>query len=358
MTRASDAGVEASAQGTAPAALSRFDPAVLGVFFSAVSACGYTGANMALRSVAVPHDPDWAIWVSCIKAVPTAIVAVVLVGWRLWGGLPLQLSRRMFGMLLAAALFMQFAGNGAFQFALGAGGLAIVVPLSFAILIGSGAWLGRLYLGEPITFRTALAMSVLTLSILLLSAGTGDAAANMSAGASRWIIAAIVLAAGLSGLGYGAGGVAIRGALTRGVPLAVVLLIMSVTGVVALGLTSLVRMGPERLAATPLDDLAMMCLGGVTNAVAFFALGAAFKYISVVHVNLVNASQIAMSAAAGVLVFAEPLTGWIVGGCLLTIVGLLLMDTGRRDPPGPMAGSEARRDDEDEARTASYSKQE
>lgn len=320
---------------TDSASTARFDPTVLGIIFATVSAVGYTGANTALRAVSVPHDLDWAIWVSCIKAVPTAIVAVLLVGHRMWRRQPSWTSSRLIGMLLATGLFMQFAGNGAFQFALGAGGLAIVVPLSFAILIGSGAWLGRIVLGEPITFRTAAAMLVLVTSIVLLSVGTGDATASTMSDASLWVITITVLAACLSGLAYGVGGVAIRGALTRGVPLSVTLLVMSLCGVVALGLVSLVRIGPDRLISTPADTMGIMLLAGTSNAVAFFALGAAFKYISVVHTNLVNASQIAMSTAAGVLLFAEPLTAWIVGGCALTIVGLLLIDTGPRQPTEP-----------------------
>jgi drug/metabolite transporter (DMT)-like permease len=227
---------------------------------------------------------------------------------------------------------MQFGGNAVFQWALGVGGLAIVVPLSFAVLIGSGAWLGRVWLGEPITPRSAFAMLVLITSIAFLSVGAGDAAAAMTTAASAGAIAVTVVGACLSGLAYGLGGVVMRGAMTRDVPLVVVLLIMSATGVLGLGLAALIRLGPDRLLATSPRDLQIMLAAGTSNAVAFYCLASALKYVSVLHANLVNASQIAMSAAAGVLMFAEPLTVWTVLGCGLTVLGLLLMDARGKAP--------------------------
>ena len=48
--------------------------------------------------------------------------------------------------------------------------------------------------------------------------------------------------------------------------------------------------------------------------------------LSVVRVNLINASQAAMCAAGGVLFFDEALTVWLVLGTLLTMGGLMLME--------------------------------
>ena len=47
-------------------------------------------------------------------------------------------------------------------------------------------------------------------------------------------------------------------------------------------------------------------------------------------VNVLNTSQNAMCALAGVLLFREPLTSPLVIGCGLTIVGLLLVDSGKK----------------------------
>ena len=71
-----------------------------------------------------------------------------------------------------------------------------------------------------------------------------------------------------------------------------------------------------------------MVAGGFTS-IAFFALTAALKHISIVRANLINASQIALTSLAGVWLFNEPMTRWMVIGTGLTIGGLLLMDRPR-----------------------------
>jgi drug/metabolite transporter (DMT)-like permease len=200
------------------------------------------------------------------------------------------------------------------------------------VIIGSGAWLGRVWLGEAITPRSAAAMVVLISSIAFLSVGAGDAAVAMTTAAVPSAIAATVFGACVAGMAYGVGNVVMRRAMTRDVPLVVVLLIMSSSGVLGLGLTALLRLGPERLLATSPRDVQIMLAAGTSNALAFFCLAAALKFVSVVHANLVNASQIAMSAAAGVLMFSEPLTVWTGLGCGLTVLGLLLMDPRGKRP--------------------------
>ena len=63
---------------------------------------------------------------------------------------------------------------------------------------------------------------------------------------------------------------------------------------------------------------------GILNAVSFYCLATALQHLNVVYVHIINASQAAMAALAGVLIFAEPLTGYLIFGICLTAVGLLL----------------------------------
>jgi multidrug transporter EmrE-like cation transporter len=44
---------------------------------------------------------------------------------------------------------------------------------------------------------------------------------------------------------------------------------------------------------------------------------------------LINASQVAMAAVAGVILFAEPVTASLVIGIALTIAGLMILATRR-----------------------------
>jgi BirA family biotin operon repressor/biotin-[acetyl-CoA-carboxylase] ligase len=95
-----------------------------------------------------------------------------------------------------------------------------------------------------------------------------------------------------------------------------------------------------------------MLLAGLLNAIAFFACGAALMRLSVVRVNLINASQAALCAAGGVLFFQEALTAWMVLGTLLTMGGLMLMERPAPEIPmeethrtdvAPFAGFDAQR---------------
>jgi len=326
MTRLSDVEPPAAGEMSSdPVTKPRLDPVLVGTLFGVLASITYTVANMALRHVARPGDVDWAIWVSAIKAVPAAMAAWVLIAYRASRGLPALPPRRFVLPLLLAGLVMQLGGNMMFQLALGLGGLALTVPLMFAALIITGAWMGQLVLGEGISYRSGTAMAVLIAAIVLLSTGADDAAKSMTASASSWTVVGAVLAAFVAGCSFGANGVVIRRMLSHDLSLSATLVLLSSVGVVGLGAVGLWRLGPERIAQTTMVEWQGMLLAGVMNAAAFFSVSAAFKRIPVVRVNLVNASQAALAAVGGVLFFEERATFGIIAGTLLTVVGLTLM---------------------------------
>ena len=65
---------------------------------------------------------------------------------------------------------------------------------------------------------------------------------------------------------------------------------------------------------------------GTLNLIAFLGITKGLQLTTVVHANVLNASQVAMAAMAGHFIFSEPLTGWLIGGVLLTIVGVVMID--------------------------------
>lgn len=320
----------------------RDDALLLGTIFGVISALAYTSTNLTLRRVAHTQELDWAIWVSCWKGVPAAVIAWLLIAHRAWRGLPALPPRKLVLPLIATGVFMQFVGNVCFQWGLSLGGLALTVPLTFATLIGSGAILGRIVLGEPITMRSLAAIAVLVVSIVFLSLGAEGATRSMLAESSWLTILGAIATASLAGLAYGTCGVVIRRTTTgvHNVSLPGTLVLLSTTGVVGLGLTSWFRLGTDRLWETTSFELSNMLAAGLLNAIAFFACGAALMRLSVVRVNMINATQAAMCAAGGVLFFDEALTVWVVLGTLLTMGGLMLME--RQASPKP---SEAPRTD-------------
>ena len=291
----------------------------------------YSATNLCLRHVAVPNDTGFALLATSFKAFPAALLGWSLVIWSEARGRIGFPPRRALPLLIGAGLLMQFFGNVPFQIALGLGGLVLTVPVTFAVLIATGAWLGRLILHDPITTRTSISIAILIASISLLAIGAPAAAGSVARKADFVTVASACGIAALAGLGYGINGVVMRYVLQKWkLPLATTLVLFSTTGVAVPGLLSILLMGWTRIAETPPGDLGWMLLGGTCNAIAFFAIGAALARISVNRVNLINASQNAMCSIGGILFFAEPVTGPLAAGCLLTIIGIGLMD---RRPP-------------------------
>ncbi len=297
------------------------------------SAVLYTATNICLRAAA--HcDP---YWVSCLKAVPTLLLVAPSVAWAALQGRPSLPSRRVQAWLFLTGLLAHIGGNVAFQWGLGIVGLAAAVPLTFSTLLVAGALLGRIWLGEGITVRAAIALALLCAAVALLGLHTEMARAPTTAPTvgrepdafTRALAVATVL---FSGLAYAVLGAVIRRMVTGVARPDATLLIISIAGVASLGGLSWLRLGTSGMAATSPRDWAVMLQGGLYNAVAFFLLTRAMQIIPVAYVNVVNASQTAMAAMAGVLFFHEPTTAALLVGVGLMFVGILLYRPASRSP--------------------------
>ena len=88
-----------------------------------------------------------------------------------------------------------------------------------------------------------------------------------------------------------------------------------------LGPLSFFNAGATKLLATPWQQYALMFAAGICNLIAFFALVRGLQLTTVLHVNMINAGQVAVAALAGVLFFGEPCNHWLVLGVGLMIVG-------------------------------------
>jgi len=281
--------------------------------------------NGCLRHVAVRIDMDWAMWVASWKTMPTAVAGWFFMAGMVRRGESIVPPRDVLWSLIANGLLMQFCGNVLFQYGLSRAGLALTVPLCFASLIMMSAILGRIVLHDPIRPRTLIAMGLLILSVIILSQGTSAASV---ASALSWQDAALGAAAALgSGVGFSISGVIVRRSIRRGVSISV-----------ALGYSSTVAMCPILIAmahegwgslSTVLDrsGYASLLAAGLLNAVGFFAVSEALRYLPVVRVNLINASQAALGGLMGVMLFQEVPTWWLVIGTLATISSLVVLGT-------------------------------
>ncbi|MCA9076851.1 MAG: DMT family transporter [Planctomycetaceae bacterium] len=320
---------------TEPQKRSAIDSSTWGLILGMISSIAYMTANLGLRSVAGGHesmsDVDWAIWVATNRVFPVVTTAWTVVAIRALRGLKALPPAKIVLPLIATGLFMQWGGNVGFQFALSRVGLAITVPLTFATVLLSAAIVGRLVINDPLTPYTVWAMVAMMGAVTVLSQGTERATAAMVQQSDIMTIVLGVGTACLAGVAYGSGGVMIRRCVTGDISQSAVIAVLSSTGFISLGSASLWRIGLDKLLETPVDQWLRMLGAGVATAVAFFAITGAYRFLTTIKVNLLNASQAAMAAVAGVLLFDEPNTIWLQLGTILTIVGLIL--SAQRDKP-------------------------
>ena len=299
-----------------------------GTILGLVAAVGYTAANVFLRN-SIHVDPYWVSWV---KAIPTVLLFgpwLLVLAERRERLLP---AARPFVLLVLAAILGQVGGNVVFQWSLGVIGLALTVPICLGAMIITGAVSGWLWLSEILTVRTITSIVLLITAVTVLSLGAPQAQASLAEAATHNTqkVALGVVAAFISGVSYALLGVAIRSAAQQGCPAVTSVLVVGVAGVVALLPICLVRSSFAEFLATDEFSLGWMIAAGLANAGAFIALTKSLQMIGVIYVNALNATQAAMAAVAGIVIFHEPPSTALLLGVVLTALGLIYMRRGRQ----------------------------
>jgi DME family drug/metabolite transporter len=323
---------------------------LVGTICGLIAAVGYTATNACLRQVAL-EDP---LWVCCLRALPTVLLFGPVVLWRMLRGEQAFPSRKVIGIIVLGAVFSQLIGNGLFQWSLQVVGLAMAVPLCLGTLIVGSAVLGRAWLKEPITPRTATSLMLLVGAIVVLSLGANAAHRAVSEslgvasaeGHSAWQIAAGVAAACGSGVFFSMLGVTIRYSVTNQAAPTTMMFIVGLVGTVGLGIMTFGRLGIAGVADTTAADLAAMLGAGVLNALSFIFMTKALQLTNLAYAYALNATQATMGALAGVLIFHEATTPWLGFGIALTIAGLQHMSrraghsaSRKRDVKAPASAS-------------------
>jgi drug/metabolite transporter (DMT)-like permease len=297
-----------------------------GFILGSISSVAYSAANVFLRSV----DHCDAVWVSCVKAVPTFAIMIPWLMIRYCNGHRKMPSLKAILVLSFVAVVTHLFGNVGFQWSLDKIGIGIAVPLCLGMAIISGAVIDGLFMDAKPSGRTIVSMCFLIVSVIVLSLGGETAfealrneitAGDVSRSLLGWGIGSVVVA----GIVYGAFGAVIKTAGRRGISQPMLMLIISTAGILFLSALSYQQgafNAPENLGVW---NIGRMLLAGLCNTIAFVALVAALQLLPVTNVNLFNASQAAFGAIAGVLIFAEPASPWMIAGILLTVAGLMIM---------------------------------
>ena len=297
-----------------------------GFILGSISSVAYSAANIFLRSV----DHCDAVWVSCVKAMPTFAIMIPWLLIRYCNGHRKMPSLKAIAVLSFVAVVTHLFGNVAFQWSLDKIGIGIAVPLCLGMAIISGAVIDGLFMDAKPSGRTIVSMCFLIVAVIVLSLGGETAFAALKSEITAVDVSRSLLGLGIgsvvvAGVVYGSFGAVIKTAGRRGISQPMMMLIISTAGILflfALSYQQGVFHVPENLGVW---NIGRMLLAGLCNTIAFVALVAALQLLPVTNVNLFNASQAAFGAIAGVLIFAEPASPWMIAGILLTVAGLVIM---------------------------------
>lgn len=265
------------------------------------------------------------MWVTCMKEVVTVAVIGPWILLRACRGHPVLPPPRLLVALILTGLAVQLAGNLSVQWALGVVGLAVTLSAIFGVMLTAAALFGFVFLGERVAPRAIAAIALLILAVVLLELGAGTAADSQGQAASSLWIALGVAAACLGGLMFATLSTVIRKTVSARVPITTIVFVITGMGVLSLGSLSLWRLGPQTLLHTDPQQMAWMLAAGTFNLVAFLAITKGLQLTTVVHANVLNASQVAMGAVAGIILFHESLNQWMILGVCLTVVGAILI---------------------------------
>jgi drug/metabolite transporter (DMT)-like permease len=206
-------------------------------------------------------------------------------------------------------------------------GLAIAITLSLGTSLITTAMLGRFVLGERVSGQSLGAIGLLIAAVVCLTFGVEGAATLPSTETGFSFSFALAIAVScVAGVIYGLLNVSVRRSVTGGVPAGFVALVIPTMGVVCLAPACFWRLGPSGILATPAEDALVMLVSGLLNVIAWFAIIRGLQTTSAVHANVLTASQVAMAALAGILLFEEAITLSLVAGVVMTIAGMVMID--------------------------------
>lgn len=302
-------------------ATSKIDWRWVGPLCGLLAAIGYTATNICLRSVT---NVD-AAYVAFVRSIPTLLLVLPLLVIRTARGQALIAPKTHVFWLIITGVFTQIFGNVLFQWSLGIIGLALSVPLVFGSMIIGSAVIGKVVLKEPIHKTTSGAIVLLLAAVTILTIGAQSSVGPSKLNSAQFgMVTLAVLGNMVSGFAYSALGAVMRRGMKAGMSTETTLLLLSIVGLISLGSWSFWRLGPSYMANLETVDYIKMLSAGGLNALAFYCLATALQHLNVVYVHIINASQAGMAALAGVMIFAEPLTAYLIFGICLTAVGLVL----------------------------------
>ena len=330
-------------------------PTALGTFYCILSAAFYTLMGICQRELSESCDP---VWVNCVQASVSTVVFGIYLTFRSARGRPAWPPLGVAAGLMLLGAITQL-GGASYQWALGGIGLAICNPMQMGVMLAAAAIMGRIVLGERVSWRAMIAIALITVSIIFLGTGAEEASESMHAtdlaasdltagegfamdakpleadqpGALRtWRAFWAVLAACFSGLAFAILTVGMRKTATENTAPEAIVFFINCMGILFLGPWAMARLGLDGMMATSARDLGVMLATGACNLLAFLLIAKALQLTTVVRVNTINnALTTALTVLAGIVIFAEPTNSGLYMGIILTFVGIVLIGSTASD---------------------------
>lgn len=266
------------------------------------------------------------VWVVFMKEFMTAVILAPWLLFQAYRGRKVLPSYRLLVVLAVMGLFTQWAGNLPVIWAMSVVGLSITVPIALGTNLTFSAILGWLILREKITGTSAFAIGLMFLSVFLFSLGASRASESVTGtNVSTTMTVLAVLAAVMAGIVYACLAIVIRRSVTGLTSPSMVAFMITFVGVITLGPWSLYQNGLEMVYDIPIRDHVIMIVMGTLNLVGFISVAKGLEITTVAHANVLTASQVAMGVIAGMMLFAEPASPWLIVGVCLAIAGIIII---------------------------------
>jgi len=257
------------------------------------------------------------------------VIVGLWLGTQAYRGKKVLPGARLLVVLAVMGLITQWAGNLPVIWAMSVVGLSITIPVALGTNLTFSAILGWFILREKITGTSAFAIALMSISVVLFSLGASQVSEAITASTGKSVSTTMtivaVLAAVTAGIVFACLAIVIRRSVTRSTSPSVVVFMITFLGVLTLGPWSLYQNGVEMLYAIPVRDHILMIVMGSLNLIGFISVAKGLEMTTVAHANVLTASQVAMVAVAGMMLFNEPASPWLIVGVCLAIAGIIII---------------------------------
>ena len=315
----------------------------------------YSASNVALRMLTERGiDIDWFL---CFKEVVGVTVLLPWVLFRLFQGRYRWVSKSLLFYIVIAAVFCQLIGARLHMLGFAVLGLVIAVPIVQSSMMLGSAYLGRYFLGDPLSRRRKIAMAILIAAVVLLSIGKElTALASDKPETSVGLFLQVAAGTVVAGIAYSIYVVMLRHAgrrfwqtddsawaafsfsqwvgsdfpnnspkrLYSPMPVTLMMLVVLCVGVVTFGSCLYLRKGLEGFTNVPPIAWQLIPITGLCNMIGFFFQLHGLRLTSAVQASLIAVSQILVLSLIGMIFFDEPTNTLVWIGLTLTAYGVVL----------------------------------